>query len=120
MACTTDDASVGPGWWMASDGNWYRPEQHPDYVPSPSAGEASLGPGWWMASDGNWYRPEQHPDYMPSPEGPGVAPEASAAEAAVSVPAAALEKVRRLGRMLDAGRLSDYEFQQMRKEILGL
>jgi hypothetical protein len=88
MACTTDDASVGPDWWMASDGNWYRPEQHPDY--------------------------------MPSPEGPAVAPGPSAADAAVSVPAAALEKVRRLGRMLDAGRLSDYEFQQMRKEILGL
>jgi hypothetical protein len=33
---------------------------------------------------------------------------------------AAMEKVRRLGGMLDAGRLSDSEFQQMRKEILGL
>jgi hypothetical protein len=117
--CTKSDGSVGPGWWMASDGRWYRPEQHPDFVPSPTLSDASLGPGWWMASDGQWYRPEQHPDYVPPAVAPGVAP-ASTTEAAASVPAAAVEKVRRLGRMLDAGRLSDYEFQQMRKEILGL
>jgi hypothetical protein len=24
--------SQGPGWWLASDGRWYPPEQHPDYV----------------------------------------------------------------------------------------
>jgi hypothetical protein len=24
------DASRGPGWWQASDGKWYPPEQHPD------------------------------------------------------------------------------------------
>lgn len=29
------DVSGGPGWWLASDGRWYRPEQHPDYRPSP-------------------------------------------------------------------------------------
>jgi CRP-like cAMP-binding protein len=27
--------SQGPGWWVASDGKWYAPEQHPDYVPAP-------------------------------------------------------------------------------------
>ena len=27
------DTSQGPGWWQASDGKWYRPESHPDYVP---------------------------------------------------------------------------------------
>ena len=27
------DTSQGPGWWQASDNNWYPPEQHPDYVP---------------------------------------------------------------------------------------
>lgn len=118
MECTTSDASLGPGWWMASDGNWYRPEQHPDYVPAPAPGETWLGPGWWMASDGNWYPPDRHPDYVPPPTTAAVA--GSGTDAFVSVPAAALEKVRRLGRMLDAGRLSDYEFQQMRKEILGL
>ena len=24
------DTSQGPGWWQASDGNWYPPEDHPD------------------------------------------------------------------------------------------
>lgn len=27
------DQSQGPGWWQASDGKWYRPEQHPNYQP---------------------------------------------------------------------------------------
>lgn len=26
------DVSQGPGWWEASDGKWYPPEQHPDYA----------------------------------------------------------------------------------------
>jgi CRP/FNR family transcriptional regulator, cyclic AMP receptor protein len=26
------DVSQGPGWWVASDGKWYPPELHPDYV----------------------------------------------------------------------------------------
>ena len=25
------DTSQGDGWWIASDGKWYAPEQHPDY-----------------------------------------------------------------------------------------
>ena len=25
------DQSQGPGWWQASDGKWYAPEQHPDF-----------------------------------------------------------------------------------------
>jgi len=29
------DVSQGPGWWQASDGKWYRPEQHPSYAPPP-------------------------------------------------------------------------------------
>lgn len=39
------DVSQGPGWWQASDGKWYAPEQHPDYVPPPPpppSAEASL------------------------------------------------------------------------------
>jgi len=43
-----------PGWWLASDGNWYPPETHPAATETP--------PGWWLASDGNWYPPETHPD----------------------------------------------------------
>ncbi len=26
------DISQGDGWWIASDGKWYAPEQHPNYV----------------------------------------------------------------------------------------
>ena len=29
------DASQGPGWWLASDGRWYAPETHPNYVAPP-------------------------------------------------------------------------------------
>jgi len=29
------DVSGGPGWWIASDGKWYRPEQHPSHKPGP-------------------------------------------------------------------------------------
>ena len=35
------DVSQGPGWWIASDGKWYPPEQHPDYQPAPPP----IGPG---------------------------------------------------------------------------
>ena len=32
------DISRGPGWWIASDGKWYPPEQHPAAaVPTPAA-----------------------------------------------------------------------------------
>lgn len=31
------DVSQGPGWWLASDGKWYAPEQHPNYVAPPPA-----------------------------------------------------------------------------------
>ena len=27
------ETSQGPGWWRASDGRWYPPEQHPHYQP---------------------------------------------------------------------------------------
>ncbi|MGB7052500.1 MAG: DUF4190 domain-containing protein [Acidimicrobiales bacterium] len=29
------DTSQGPGWWLASDGKWYSPEQAPGYEPAP-------------------------------------------------------------------------------------
>src|ERR1700686_3477003 len=29
------DLSQGPGGWQASDGKWYRAEQHPSYVAPP-------------------------------------------------------------------------------------
>lgn len=44
------DAAQGPGWWQASDGRWYPPEQHPSYrsqpppapAPAPAAKPAPL------------------------------------------------------------------------------
>ena len=35
------DVSQGPGWWVASDGRWYPPEQHPSYAPSPPSALAT-------------------------------------------------------------------------------
>lgn len=29
------EQAQGPGWWIASDGRWYPPEQHPNYRPPP-------------------------------------------------------------------------------------
>ena len=29
------ETSQGPGWWQASDGKWYAPEQHANYLPPP-------------------------------------------------------------------------------------
>jgi hypothetical protein len=67
------DASPGPGWWLASDGNWYPPN---DRSAAPAPGwwlaadgnwyppddrSAAPGPGWWLAADGNWYPPEDRP-----------------------------------------------------------
>ncbi len=54
---TSGDPNVppSPGWWRASDGNWYPPQP-----PSP---------GWWLASDGRWYPPQQ-PTYGGPPPVP--------------------------------------------------
>jgi hypothetical protein len=38
------DASQGPGWWQASDGNWYPPEQHPNYQPPAPMASGTLPP----------------------------------------------------------------------------
>ena len=39
------DASQGPGWWQASDGKWYPPEQAPGYQAGGAAGGAGGGGG---------------------------------------------------------------------------
>ena len=85
-----------PGWWLASDGNWYPPElaspapqpspapepspvvappvmqepaaPPPPPSPGPPESETTPPPGWWLASDGNWYPPElASPAPQPSP-----------------------------------------------------
>lgn len=40
------DTSQGPGWWQASDGKWYPPEQ----APAPQAGGGGTAPGGVPAS----------------------------------------------------------------------
>jgi hypothetical protein len=37
------DKSEGPGWWIASDGKWYPPEQHPS-VRGEAVGEGAAQP----------------------------------------------------------------------------
>ena len=37
--------SQGPGWWLASDGQWYPPELHPGPAPVPSPSTVSADPG---------------------------------------------------------------------------
>jgi hypothetical protein len=67
------DVSQGPGWWLASDGKWYSPEQTPGYdfgtsplEPSPTTGVGAPEPAW----------PVQGPDYgaPPLPANFGVPP----------------------------------------------
>jgi hypothetical protein len=97
------DVSQGPGWWQASDGKWYAPEQHPNYQPPPPSpatapapvaapppapapvavapqlrgASAPLGPGWWQASDGLWYPPQLgYPPQVGYPPQPGFPPQA--------------------------------------------
>jgi hypothetical protein len=87
------DVSQGPGWWVASDGKWYPPEQasqptqvaqpasaaqpvqatQPGAAPTPAGAETSQGPGWWQATDGRWY-PPQPGGYGPAPGGYGQPP----------------------------------------------
>lgn len=67
------DSSQGPGWWLASDGKWYPPNDGGE-APGPDWWLASdgkwyppvrserPGPGWWLASDGKWYAPESRPN----------------------------------------------------------
>jgi hypothetical protein len=59
------DSSQGPGWWQASDGKWYPPEQRPGGSPSPTP-SASQGPS-----------PTTSPTTSPYPT-PGPAPIPSA------------------------------------------
>lgn len=62
------DTSQGPGWWQASDGKWYPPEQAPAAAPPPPPAATSF--------------PPPQPAYGPPPQQyaplpPGYAPPAS-------------------------------------------
>lgn len=45
------DTAQGDGWWQASDGKWYPPEQHPDYKPPPPPPDAPPPPTQTAAGD---------------------------------------------------------------------
>ena len=88
------DVAQGPGWWQASDGKWYSPEQVPgDATPSPptptpaipdgtgplsvplpgpDAGGVSPGYGSQPAPG---YGPQPAPGYGPPPGGGGFGPQ---------------------------------------------
>ncbi len=53
------DVSQGPGWWIASDGKWYPPEQHPNFPPSPPP-----------TAPGSAFQAMPPPAVQPSPTGP--------------------------------------------------
>jgi uncharacterized RDD family membrane protein YckC len=65
------DVSGGPGWWQASDGRWYPPEQHPSYAPPPppptSPPPPPPGPPGSPGQPGG-------PPPPPYPSAPGAAP----------------------------------------------
>lgn len=56
------DTSQGPGWWKASDGKWYAPEQHPDARASDESGDPTEPV------------PSQPTDQVPQQPPPGAAP----------------------------------------------
>ena len=61
------DKSEGPGWWMASDGQWYAPEEHPSF------------------KDGSRAQPSDRREQRMTP-GPSAAPQRSAVPAGRQFP----------------------------------
>ncbi len=55
------DTSQGPGWWQASDGKWYPPEQASASPVAPPVADSPPGPGFWKGTDGQWYPPQVPP-----------------------------------------------------------
>jgi Domain of unknown function (DUF4190) len=58
-----------PGWWQASDGRWYAPEQHPNYVPPPSSpyGQPHAGSPYGQPHAGSPYGPPPAGPFARSP-----------------------------------------------------
>jgi len=112
------DVSQGPGWWPATDGKWYPPEEHPDHVslrprPASASTPRTRKTGPLRRSGVPVAGAQRQTASIPrdrSKWGPYAAPATAMDEA--------LDKVRRLGEMLEAGLLSETEFQLMSKEIL--
>jgi Domain of unknown function (DUF4190) len=62
------DVSQGPGWWLASDGKWYSPEQVPgDPTQSPAQLGATVGPDPDPARSSAGPAPDYPPPGYPAP-----------------------------------------------------
>lgn len=73
------DVSQGPGWWQASDGKWYPPEQAPGAQPqAPVTPPAGAAPGFGAAPTFG------APGMAGGPTGPGGAPLATWPERVVA------------------------------------
>ncbi|MGP8064519.1 MAG: hypothetical protein ACLP5O_18485 [Acidimicrobiales bacterium] len=70
----TGELNHANGWWVASDGNWYPPEQHPDYRPQqmPPAAPVVQAP---PASPSIAGLPPLFPEMAPPLSLPGAPPE---------------------------------------------
>jgi Domain of unknown function (DUF4190) len=71
------DVSQGPGWWLASDGKWYSPEQKPgpvtpDLPPMGAPGAGSFVPGAGPSAGPD--SPPTSPGYGPPAGAPGYYP----------------------------------------------
>ena len=58
------DVSNGPGWWQASDGKWYPPEQQPNYEaaappPSPTPSPTRAPAGQFKFEMNRWSQAER-------------------------------------------------------------
>jgi hypothetical protein len=86
------DVSQGPGWWLASDGKWYSPEQKPgpvapDLPPMETPGTGSFVPGAGPSagpdspptSPPGYGTPAGAPGYYPPTTPPGYGPPPMAA-----------------------------------------
>lgn len=63
------DQSQGPGWWVASDGNWYPPESHPDFRPPPPPTSRPTDTPPSSAPLGGWSAPASTPPSSPPKRG---------------------------------------------------
>ena len=43
------NSTQAPGWWQATDGNWYPPESHPDATPRLAPTPPPPPPAGWIA-----------------------------------------------------------------------
>lgn len=59
------DTPQGAGWWQATDGRWYPPEQWTG-AGAPRPDQTAGGAGWWSSLDGTWHPPEPIPEPVES------------------------------------------------------